>query len=66
MQAIRLFPCGSAGGPDGLQLQHLVDLTSTSAEKRGRELISALSSFIHHVLEGHTPSFIQLVFFEPI
>ena len=32
MQAIRSFPCGSAGGPDGLRPQHLVDLTSASAE----------------------------------
>ena len=63
MQAIRSFPCGSAGGPDGLRPQHLVDLTSASAERGGRELISALSSFIHHVLEGHTPSSIQPVFF---
>ena len=63
MQVIRSFPCGSAGGPDGLRLQHLVDLTNASAERRGRELISALSSFIHHVLEGHTPSSIQPVFF---
>ena len=31
VRAIRSFPCGSAGGPDGLWPQHLVDLTSASA-----------------------------------
>ena len=67
VRAIRSFPCGSAGGPDGLRPQHLVDLTSASAKRGGRELISALSSFIHHVLEGQSPSSTQPVFFlEPI
>ena len=63
MQAIRSFPCNSAGGPDGLRPQHLVDLTSASAERGGRELLTALSSFILHILEGNTPSSIQPILF---
>ena len=61
--AIRSFPCGSAGGPDGLRPQHLKDLTSESAERGGRELIRALSSFIFHILEGNTPVAVQPFFF---
>ena len=63
VQAIRSFPSNSAGGPDGLHPQHLVDLTSASAERGGRELLTALSSFIVHILEGNTPPSIQPIFF---
>ena len=50
-----IFPCGSAGVPDRFHSQHLKDLTSESAERGGRELIRALSSFIFHILEGNSP-----------
>ena len=63
MQTIRSFPCNSAGGLDGLCPQHLVDLTSASAKRGGRELLTALSSFILHILEGNTLSSIQPFFF---
>ena len=59
VRTIRSFLCSSAGGPDGLRPQHFVDHTSASAERGGWELISALSSFIHHVIEGHVPSSIE-------
>ena len=62
VQAIRSFPSTSAGGADGLRPQHLVDLTSAPAERGGRELLTALSSFILHILEGNTPT-IQPIFF---
>ena len=39
LKAIRSFPCGSAGGPDGLRPQYLKDLTSASAERGGKELL---------------------------
>ena len=45
IRAIRSFPSGSSGGPDGLRPQHLRDLTSASAERGGKELIQALTSF---------------------
>ena len=63
VSAICSFPCGSAGGPDGLRPQHLKDLTSESAERGGKELVQALSSFVTHILEGRTPSFVRQVFF---
>ena len=63
IKAIRSFPCGSAGGPDGLRPQHLKDLTSESAERGGKELLQSLSMFILHVLEGNTPAFVQSVLF---
>ena len=37
--AIRSFPRGSAKGPDGLRPQHLLDLTSASAERGGKILL---------------------------
>lgn len=55
-RAIRSFPCGSAGGPDGLRPQHLKDMTSTSAEGGGPLLLEALTAFINLVLEGKTPA----------
>ena len=35
LSSIRSFPQGSAGGPDGIHPQHLLDLTSASAELGG-------------------------------
>ena len=66
VQAIRSFPCNTAGGPDGLRPQHLVDLISASAERGGRELLTALSSFILHILEGILLHRFNLYFFELI
>ena len=48
--ANRLFPCGSAGGPDGIRPQHLVDLTSASAERGGKDLLRALAEFTNVIL----------------
>ena len=61
--AIRSFPRGSAGGPDGIRPQHLSDLTSASAERDGRKLLSALTSFCNLVVGGLTPPFAQSIFF---
>ena len=55
VQAIHSFPNGSAGGPDGLRPQHLKDLTSVSAESRGKELLQALMPFVNLMLKGKTP-----------
>ena len=63
IKAICSFPCGSAGGPDGLRPQHLKDLTCESAERGGKELVRALSAFILHVLEGNTPVSVRPFFF---
>ena len=54
-KAIRSFPCGSAGGPDGLRPQHLKDMISPSAVVGGPLLLEALTSFINLVIDGKTP-----------
>ena len=66
VRAICSFPRGSAGGPDGLRPQHLLDLTSASAERGGVVLLSALASFMSHVVNGNTPDFIQPYFLVPV
>ena len=62
VQAIRSFPCTSAGGPDGLRPQNLVELTSASAERGGRELLTALS-FFHPPYFRRKYSFIDSTYF---
>ena len=61
LQAIRSFPKGSAGGPDGFRSQHLKDMTSDEASRR--ILISALTAFVQLVLECRTPASIRPFFF---
>ena len=51
-RAIHSFPRGSAGGPDGLLPQHLLDLTSAPAEQGGKDLLQALTEFANFVLGG--------------
>ena len=63
VRAIQSFPRGSAGGPDGFRPQHLLDLTSASAERGGKELIRSLTCFINKVLEGKVPPSVQPIFF---
>ena len=54
-QAIRSFPKGSAGGPDCLRPQHLLDLTSSTAGPGGVSLLRSLTAFTNLVLSGNTP-----------
>ena len=61
--AIRSFPRGSAGGPNRIRPQHLLDLTCASAERGGRVLLSALTSFCNHVVGGLTPESARPIFF---
>ena len=63
VRAIHSFPRGSAGGPDGFRPQHLLDLTSASAERGGKELIRSLTCFTNKVLEGKVPPSVQPIFF---
>ena len=60
--AVRSFPNGSAGGPDGLKPQHLKDMLRPTAND-GRTLISALAQFVALVLQGKTPLSIRPFFF---
>ena len=61
--AIRSFPNGSAGGPDGLRPQHLLDLTSASAGMGRQRLLRVLTAFTNLLLAGDTPLDICPVFF---
>ena len=62
-KAIRSFPVGSSGGPDGLRPQHLKDLIDPSSEGGGHALLSALASSLSLVLSGRTLLSIRPYFF---
>ena len=62
-QAIRSFPNGSAGGPDGLRPQHLKDMTGPSSGSGGSLLLSALTSFPNLIIAGKTPETVRPLFF---
>ena len=57
--AIRSFPKGSAGGPDCLCPQHLLDLTSSTAGPGGVSLLRNLTAFTNLVLSGNTPVIVR-------
>ena len=59
--AICSFPCGSAGGPDGLR-PNTSDMTSTSAEGDGPLLLGVLTTMANLVLEGKTLAPVHLSF----
>ena len=67
VQAIRSFPCGSAGGPDKLRPQHLKDLLQHAQHVRDEDpenpLLSALADFCNLVLRGDTPEEVRSFFF---
>ena len=48
-KAIKSFPCGSAGGPDGLK--HLKDMTSDI----NSNLLALINDFINLLLSGRCP-----------
>ena len=62
-QAVRSFPNGSAGGPDGLRPQHLRNLTGPSAGVGGPLLLRALTRFTNLILAGKTPETVRPLFF---
>ena len=49
-KAIKSFPPGSSGGPDGLRPQHLLDLIKCA--ESGGELLSAITAFVNLLLRG--------------
>jgi len=61
-QAIKSFPNGSAGGPDGMRPQHLKDLIRGN-DITDSSLLTALAAFSTLVLEGRTPLPIRPFFF---
>ena len=50
LQAIRSFPAGSSGGPDGLRPQHILELAT--CKEIGTGLVSSIKAFINLLLEG--------------
>ena len=63
IKALNSFPKGSAGGPDGLRLHHLQDLTRATAGEGGVLLVQGLTSFVNHVLSNKTPPARNFPFF---
>ena len=62
--AIRSFPNGSAGGPDGLRPQHLKDLLAAGDTPDGSDpLLEAITDLINMLLEGRVPSNIGPILF---
>ena len=63
VQAIKSFPCGSAGGgPDKLRPQHLKDLLQHT-QTEDTALLSALADFCNLVLRGDAPEVVRPFFF---
>lgn len=50
MSAIRSFPAGSSGGPDGVRPQHILDLVN--CQEAGPVLLTALTAFANTLLDG--------------
>jgi len=55
------FPDGSAGGPDGVRLQHIRDLLM--CREAGADFLSALTDFTNLVISGRCPEAVAPVFF---
>ena len=62
IKAIKTFTKGSTGGPDGLQPQHLLDLTGASAGEGGALPIQTLTNFANQVLANETPETVRPFF----
>ena len=58
--AIKSFPNGFAGGPDGLWPQHMI---GSRADGGYEALLPALASFIEWILRGNRPASIRSFFF---
>ena len=61
-KALRSFPAGSSGGPDGLRPKHLQDLVNCN-ESGGHDLLSSLTAFSNVLLSGVCPSSVMPFFF---
>jgi len=61
LRAVKAFPAGSSGGPDGFSPKHLLELVT--CQSNGRTLLTALTGFVNHVLDGKCPNSVRPVFF---
>jgi len=63
-KAIRSFPAGSAGVPDGITPQHIKDLTLLQAPGISCELTTNLTNLVNLLLNGELPEYVREVIFE--
>jgi len=61
LKAVRSFPPGSSGGPDGIRPQHVQDLINDRVA--GPILLPALTSFINLLLKGQCPEAVRRILF---
>jgi len=59
-KAVKSFPPGSSGGPDGLSPQHLKDLLAVEGAEGG--LLQSLTSLVNLVVSGKVLSFLEPFF----
>ena len=61
LKAVRSFPAGSAGGPDGFRPQHLLELVT--CQESASNFLPALTAFVNLLLRGVCPPEVQPVLF---
>ena len=63
-KAIKSFKLGSSGGPDGLQPQHLKDLTSENLGEIGKQVSESIAQFANQVVyPGNVPEIVRSSFY---
>jgi len=60
-EAIRSFPAGSSGGPDGLRPQHLADMLS--CRETSEDLLAAITEFANLLMNGVCPKSVARILF---
>ena len=60
-KAIMSFPAGSCAGPDNLRPRHLKDMVN--CQKKGPDLLTALTGFVNMVLSASCPRKVTPYFF---
>ena len=65
VKAILSFPCGSAGGSNGLRPQHLKDMIGPSGDGAANNLVRSLVVFAGLVLSAEVPVSIHPFFWAP-
>ena len=61
LKAVRSFPAGSSGGPDGIRPQHILDLLNDRVA--GPILLPALTAFTNMLLNGECPDAVRQILF---
>ena len=61
LEAIRTFPAGSSGGPDGIRPKHVLDIVSCPSH--GRQALGSLTVLVNILLRGECPPAITRILF---